>query len=95
MERVAFPKDVDAPQRFLLWTMDQFIPFAALLGIGIFFHALFTSIVLGIALSWAFSRFKDSKPDGYLMHLAHWYGVVSPSKLRIGINPFIRRIFPT
>lgn len=96
MDRVPFPRDVDAPQRFLLWTMDQFIPFAAFLGLGIFFHALFTAIVLGFIVSWGFARFKDSKPDGFLVHFCYWHGIIpSSKKLRIGINPFIRRIYPT
>lgn len=85
MDRVAFPRDVDAPQRFLLWSVDQFIPFAVFLGLGIFFDRVFTSILVGIAVSFIFSRWRDSKQDQYLVHMAHWFGILSPSKLRIGI----------
>lgn len=95
MERVPFPRDVDAPQRFLLWTVDQFMVFAVFLGIGIFSHALFTCIVIGIVCSWGFTRWRDSKPDGFLVHMAYWYGVIVPKKLRSVPNPFIRRIYPT
>lgn len=93
MDAVPFPRDIDAPQRFLFWTFDQMVPFSTLVVVGLMMEMLFVSIILGAALSWAFARYRDSKPDGFLQHAAYWYGLL-PLKGRAVLNPFQRRIYP-
>jgi len=41
----------------------------------------------------AFTRYRDSRPDGFLIHMAYWYGILVP-KGRSILSPFHRRIFP-
>lgn len=95
MERVSLPRHVDAPQRFLLWTVDQAIPFLLIVGLGIFLNMLMLSIIIGIALSYYFNRYKESRSDGYIKHMFWWYGMASTGgKVRSVVNPFVRRIFP-
>jgi conjugal transfer pilus assembly protein TraL len=92
-DQIAFPRDVDSPSRILFWTVDQIVPFSAMAVIGMLVGSLFTFSVLGIALAWGMSKFRDSKPDGYLQHWVYWYGVL-PIKGRTAINPFLRSIRP-
>ena len=93
MEPIHFPRDLDSPQRFLFWTFDQMVPFSTLVVVGLVMEMLLISVVLGAILAWAFARFRDSRPDGYLQHAAYWYGLL-PLKGRAVGNPFLRRIYP-
>lgn len=88
-----FPRYLDAPQQVLFWTVDQMVPFATLALIGMATKNLMLCLMIGGVAAWAFARYRDSKPDGYLMHLAYWYGML-PLKGRALINPFHRRILP-
>jgi conjugal transfer pilus assembly protein TraL len=94
MEAIPFPRYLDAPQRFLFWTVDQIVPFATLALIGMLMKMLFVCVLVGAVLSWGFARFRDSRPDGYLQHLAYWYGLL-PLNGRACLNPFFRRIYPS
>ena len=94
MQSMPFPRYLDAPQRFLFWTVDQIVPFATLALIGMLMKILIVCLVVGFGAAWAFGRFRDSKPDGYLQHMAYWYGLM-PLKGRACINPFQRTIYPS
>ncbi len=91
--QLEFPRYLDAPQQILFWTADQMVPFATMALIGMATKNLMVCLLLGGVAAWGFARFRDSKPDGYLQHIAYWYGVV-PLKGRAAINPFLRRIYP-
>jgi conjugal transfer pilus assembly protein TraL len=93
MQQIPFPRHIDAPQRFLFWTVDQMIPFATMALIGMATKTLMVCLVIGGVLGWALARYRDSRPDGYLQHMAYWYGVL-PLKGRSAMNPFARTVFP-
>lgn len=92
-DQLEFPRYLDAPQQILWWTADQMVPFAMMALIGMATKTLMLCLLIGGLMSWLFARFRDSRPDGYLQHIAYWYGVL-PLKGRAAINPFMRRIFP-
>lgn len=93
MDPIIVPTALDAPKRLLFWTVDQVVPFAFFFVIGMMAGRLFMGIVAGVFLSWALEKFKNSRSDGLMQHLAYWYGIV-PLKGRSAINPFTRRIYP-
>ena len=93
MRQIQFPRHLDAPQRFLFWSADQIIPFATMALIGMATKTLMICLLIGGVLAWAFARYRDSRPDGHLQHMAYWYGVL-PLKGRSAMNPFARRVFP-
>lgn len=88
-----FPRYLDAPTRILFWTLDQIVPFSTMALVGMLTKKLLICLVLGGLISWGLTKFKDSKPDGYLMHMLYWYGLL-PLKGRSFLNPFFRRIYP-
>jgi conjugal transfer pilus assembly protein TraL len=108
MQRVQIPRHVDAPQRFLFWTVDQAIPFAVCVGIGIVMKMLLMAMIAGLVVVWQLNRYRDSRPDGYMRHLMWWNGLVKPTEgrkyvggfvgpkkmVRSVMNPFARRVFP-
>ena len=93
MEPKPFPKYVDAPKRILFWTVDQVVPVAVAFGIGLVLNQLMFFLLLGCVVSYFFTKYRDSRPDGYVMHMAYWYGVMVP-KARSILSPFHHRIFP-
>ncbi len=89
-----FPRYLDAPPRFLFWTFNDLIPFAAAALLGILADSLLSGMLIGVVLAWFFRRYQDTKPNGYVQHVAYWYGVL-PMSGRTAINSFIRAIYPT
>lgn len=94
MEQMQFPRHLDAPKRFLFWTFPDLIPFAGATVMGMLLESLMTGMLIGAVAAWGFARFRDTKPDGYLNHIAYWYAGM-PLKGRTGINSFIRQVYPT
>ena len=93
MEHLKLPRDLDQPQRLLIWTIDQFVPFAFAIVVGIATEWFFTSLAVGLIGAWVVGRFRDTRADGFLLHMLYWYGFV-PTKARSAINPFVRRVLP-
>ena len=91
--QLQFPRYLDAPQRFLFWTVDQIIPFAMMAMVGMIADMLMVCLGIGALMAWGFARYRDSRPDGHLQHLAYWYGIM-PLKGRAALNPFARSVFP-
>lgn len=108
MQKIVLPRHVDAPQRFLFWTIDQLVPFSVFVGVGIMTRQLMTSVVIGGFVVWQFNRYRESKADGYVRHLMWWYGLVKPAEkrkylggwfgpkrpIRSVLNPFARKVLP-
>lgn len=93
MQRIELPRHLDDPQRLFLWQADEVIPFTAVLGVGMFTRTLGISLVVAIALLMLLRRYRDARPDGYLLHMLYWYGIW-PVKGHTFINPFQRRVLP-
>jgi conjugal transfer pilus assembly protein TraL len=93
MEPVQIPRHLDMPHTLLLWSADELIPFLALLGIGLFVGAMPVCIALGVGFMYLYRRFRDSRPDGYMLHALYWSGLM-PIKAPSAINPFHREILP-
>lgn len=93
MKQIPFPRHADNAQRILIFTPEQIVPAAMMFVIGLVTETLAFSVAIGIGLSWAFMKYSEGKPDGFLLHAAYWYGLF-PLKARSAINPFLRRIDP-
>lgn len=93
MPPVYLPRHVDDQQMIFLWKSDEFLPCFLLLCLGVMAGYMLTGLGVGIALMMILRRFRDSRPDGYLLHALYWYGLF-PIKARSFINPFERRVLP-
>lgn len=90
---IRIPRHVDLPQLILAWTIDEILPLVVLLVVGIVTDWFVSCLALGIALLTLVRRFRESKPDGYLLYWLYWHGLL-PLRARSTINPFQRRIDP-
>ena len=93
MDPVRLPNYVDEPHQFLLWSADEIIPLLSLFVMGVIFENIIIFTAIGFVLTSFYRKYKNSRPDGFLLHMLYWIGLV-PSKARTLVNPFIRRFLP-
>lgn len=93
METKKFSRHNDMPQRFLFWQIDQVVPLSTMIVMGALSGNLILYGAIGLGVAWALGRWRDSNPDGYMLHMLYWYGII-PIRARVAINPFLRKIYP-
>lgn len=93
MQPTLIPTHVDDPQHLLLWSADEVVPIVLGLVFGMIIQKALICLLIGIAITHQYRKFRDNHPDGYLKHLFyHWGLYFSQSKsLR---NPFVKRYIP-
>jgi conjugal transfer pilus assembly protein TraL len=93
LEPVTIPKHIDEPITLLIWSADEFVPFALVVIFGMLIGQLTISLILSVVVIKAYRRFRDNRPDGYPLHAVYWTGLL-PSRALTAPNPFIRQYFP-
>ena len=93
MNPIIIPKYIDDPITLLIWSADEFVPFAAVLLIGMLIGQLSIALVLSALVIKAYRRFRDNRPDGFPLHAAYWVGLLPSSAISMP-NPYIRRFLP-
>jgi len=71
---------------------DEFVPFAAVLLIGMLIGQLSIALILS-ALVIKPTELRDNRPDGFPLHAAYWAGLLPSSAVSMP-NPYIRRFLP-
>ena len=93
VEPVDIPRLIDEPPSVLLWTTDEMAPIMLGLVIGMFTGNVLILTGLGLAVTSLYKRFRDGRPDGYLLHLLYWIGVL-PTKAKTIPNPYANHFKP-
>lgn len=93
MEPVQQPIYLDEPIQILLWSIDEVVPIISGLVIGVAISQAFICLLLGVAMTHFYRRFRDNHAASYLQHLFYRWGF-SFSKARTVTNPFIRNWTP-
>lgn len=102
MKAVQIPVRADDPPHLLLWSLDEMGPIGVGLAFGIMMEQAMLFTAIGMAVAYAYSKFRDNYPDGFFFHYAYAHGIWTiPSRekgksvsSRIAPNPFIKRFFP-
>jgi conjugal transfer pilus assembly protein TraL len=74
-------------------SVDEFAPFMLFLVLGNFLNHFFLGLGVGWVVSHLYRRFKNTRPDGYLLHLLYWVGLL-PLVGRTMVNPYQREYAP-
>lgn len=74
------PRWLDAPEKILVFTIDEFIAFLAIAAAGIMFASIWLAIPLAISTAVVLRRFKGGERAGVLMHLI--YAIAPDSMMR-------------
>ena len=93
MQAINIPTRADQPPYLLLWSSDECIPTLAGFAIGMLTDQVFIFTVIGIIIAHFYKKFRDLHADGFLIHLAYWYGF-GFCRSKSMINPFTDRLLP-
>lgn len=86
------PRRIDDPPQLLLWQADELGPVA--LGLCLWIATdQWIFLIVGLVFVRFYRKFRDSKSDGYFLHLMYKAGFLS-GKGRSVLNPYIRRLIP-
>jgi conjugal transfer pilus assembly protein TraL len=95
VNNIKIPRYIDANQVILFrWTFDELAIFGTFFIIGIITGHPTIGMGIGMVAVRSFSRYRNTKPDGFLLHVMYWWGFV-PLKNRSALNAFHRRILPS
>lgn len=93
MKPIRIPSRIDEPPHILLWSADELVPMLLGLTAGILLGHAMILLLVGLAVTSLYRRFRDNNPDGYLLHLIYWSGFL-PSQSKLMQNPYIKRYYP-
>ncbi|MCG7879817.1 MAG: type IV conjugative transfer system protein TraL [Candidatus Thiodiazotropha endolucinida] len=93
MENIKIPRRIDEPPHFLLWSADELAPMLLGLTFGIFIGEALICTICGQLITSAYRKYRDNRPDGYLMHMLYHWGLF-PTKSKLFLNPYINQLFP-
>lgn len=88
-QELKLPRTLDDPPQFLLWSADEIIPIILAILFGIMTDHFFAFLLVGFVMWRVMRRFKESRPEGYMLHLLYWIGLPI-GKARLLPNPYRR-----
>lgn len=93
MQPLKLPRHCDEPMYFLVWKIDEFVPFFIAFAVGIMINQKFLAMLGGYVLVKVYRRIKEGSSDGYLLHLGYWYGLIGGKGYTMP-NPFEKNYLP-
>jgi conjugal transfer pilus assembly protein TraL len=93
MKPLRMPRSVDDQMYVLFWTADELLPGLFIFIVGVLVAQKLTCLLLAIVVTKLFRRLKEGTPDGFLLHVGYWYGLISPRAYSMP-NSFIREFVP-
>lgn len=93
MKIINLPQHIDEPPHFLLWSADEMAPIMLGLVLGIIINQALVLTIVGMLITKLYQRYRNGKPDGYLLHAIYWIGLL-PTTARTIPNPFTRGYYP-
>lgn len=90
MDRYAIPGMLDEPQRFGLWTIDEFVAMAVPFVAGIMVSHVLWGIFFAIMGWWGLRKAKAGRAVSWVLHLAYWYLPVGLSGVRAVPPSYLR-----
>lgn len=93
MEPLKLPTHVDEPQMVFFWSADEIVPALIIFTLGFLAQQALLFSLIALASAKLFRRYRDSHPDGFLLHFVYWCGFLGERGLTIR-NPYRRRYLP-
>ncbi|MGI9304177.1 MAG: type IV conjugative transfer system protein TraL [Gammaproteobacteria bacterium] len=89
MNAILMPRYLNEQMMVLLWSADELVPGFAVFIVGVLIEQKLIALILALVVVRALRKVKEGRPDGFLLHLLYWLGLLS-TKSRSMPNPFIR-----
>lgn len=94
MKPLRMPRSLDDQMYILFWTADELLPGLFIFIIGVLVAQKLICLILAIVVTKLFRRMKEGNPDGFLLHIGYWYGLISGRRAYSMPNAFIREFIP-
>lgn len=75
MEQHEIPQTLDAPPLLMVFNAHQLIAFFGFTILGVIINHPFLLAPIGLIFGSLFTRYADTKPNGFLRHYFYFYGV--------------------
>jgi len=66
---------IDDPMSFFFWDVDEIAVFSCFLVMGLLTNLLTAIMPIGLVLCFVLSKIKQSRAEGFFMHILYWYGI--------------------
>ena len=86
-ETIRLPRSIDEPPMMLFWRSDELVPVAVLFVAGFIAKQILISLVIGYLAINVVRKYRDLKPDGYVLHYMWKKGLIL-LRSRAANNPF-------
>jgi conjugal transfer pilus assembly protein TraL len=90
MQAIKMPRNCDDPPMVLKWSADEFLPGFGIFTLGMLINQKIICLVIAIVVTKMFKRMKEGTPDGFLLHLGYWVGLITAKRTYSMRNAFIR-----
>lgn len=94
MKPLRMPRSLDDQMYILFWSVDEALPGLFIFIIGVLVAQKLVCLILAIVVTKLFRRMKEGNPDGFLLHIGYWYGLISGRRAYSMPNAFIREFIP-
>lgn len=94
MKPLRMPRSLDDQMYVLFWTADEMLPGLFIFIVGVLIAQKLVCLILAIVVTKLFRRMKEGNPDGFLLHIGYWYGLISGRPAYSMPNAFIREFVP-
>ncbi len=71
--RLAIPRHLDDPPRFLFWDLDEALLFMLALIVGMLMQAFFIGCAVGAVLVVLYGKAKSGRHRAFALHLMYWH----------------------
>lgn len=92
MQAIYLPRNLDEPAQLMLWSADEVLPGLVVALMGMLMNQGTIGLILGFLTVKLFRKFKDGRPEGYLLHAMYYIGFISNKGLSMP-NPYIREFY--
>jgi conjugal transfer pilus assembly protein TraL len=94
MQALRMPRALDEQMYVLFWSADELLPGLFIFIMGVLINQKLLCLLVAIVVTKLFRKLKEGNPDGFLLHLGYWYGLISGKKAYSMPNAFIREFIP-
>ncbi len=94
MKPLRMPRSLDDQMYVLFWTADELLPGLFIFIVGVLINQKLICLLLALVVTKLFRKMKEGNPDGFLLHIGYWYGLISSKRAYTMPNAFIREFIP-
>jgi conjugal transfer pilus assembly protein TraL len=94
MKALRMPRNLDDQLYVLFWSADELVPGMTIFVLGVLINQKLICLVLALVITRLFRRMKEGNPDGFLLHIGYWFGLINQRRAYSMPNALVREFVP-